>query len=81
MTYDEKAKEKLGPPTTAVLERFAPVWLAKNQDLAMLGVALATETQAMIQRAGTQYALMHPELFKSVKPNGGASMTDPPVTQ
>lgn len=73
MKYSDASKAKLGPPTAAIIERYSPMWLAKNQDLAMLGVSLATETQTMIQQAGIAYARLRPELsVKPVKPNGNA---------
>ena len=73
--YDDEAKEKLGPPTTAVLERLAPMWLAKHQDVAMLAVALATETQRMIQNAGLEYVRTHPKVIPpETKSNGHAEL-------
>lgn len=71
IAYSDAQKAKLVPPTKVVMEKFAPSWLVKHQEIATLAIVLAAETQDMIQNALQQYIALHPELIASpIKPNG-----------
>jgi hypothetical protein len=73
MVYSDLQKTRLLPPTKAVIEKLAPAWLIKHQEIATLAVVLAAETQAMVKNALVLYIEDHPELLRQAeppKPNG-----------
>jgi hypothetical protein len=75
MRYTEEQKDRLVPPTKAVIEKLAPAWLVKHQEIATLAVIFAAETQSMVENALRGYVALHPELVKPsepapAKPNG-----------
>jgi hypothetical protein len=74
IAYSDEQKNKLVPPTKAVIEKFAPRWLINHQEIATLAVILSAETHEMITRALTIYVSAHPELLQpKVRPNGHSS--------
>jgi hypothetical protein len=77
MRYSAEQRAKLVPPTKAVIEKLAPSWLIKNQEIVTLAVVLAAETQNMVFAALGEYVKMHPELMtEPPKPvNGHAATT------
>jgi hypothetical protein len=76
MKYSAEQRAKLVPPTKAVIEKLAPTWLIKNQEIVTLAVVLAAETQNMVFAALGEYVKLHPELMtESPKPVNGHAAT------
>lgn len=56
LVYTEEQKEHLKEPTAKVIEKYAPEWLLKHQEVIMLAMVFSQETKAMVESAATQYS-------------------------
>jgi hypothetical protein len=74
MKYSEEQKDKLTPPTKALIEKLAPTWLVKHQEIATFAVVFTAVTQEMVQNALVQYVRNNPQMVQAgateTKPNG-----------
>lgn len=59
MKYSNEQKERLTEPTARVIEKYAPKWLAQNQDVAMLCMAFTTCTKEMVENALVEWQKTH----------------------
>lgn len=55
MYFSPEKKEALIEPTAVVLERYAPLWLIENQDIAALGAALTDAVNDMVNKGVERY--------------------------
>lgn len=55
LVYTDEQKEHLKEPTAKVIEKYAPEWLLKHQELVMLAMVFSTETKRMVENAASQY--------------------------
>jgi len=57
MNYTEEQKEKLKEPTAKVIEKRAPAWVVKNQDVLALLMAFSAITKEMMTNAIVQWQI------------------------
>lgn len=89
MKFDEKKKEALVEPTSAIISNYAPGWLIDNQDMAALGMLLTDAIDDMINQGVARYVAKvkaaqeqpsppapqpQARTFTSVPANGGAGV-------
>lgn len=79
MQFSEEKKAKLVEPTAKVLERFAPLWLIENQDIAALVAVLSDAVDDMIQKGTVAWATKHPDQFAAMMAEQGVIVEVPPT--
>jgi hypothetical protein len=57
MYFSPEKKEELIEPTKALADKYAPVWLVENSDLAALGMTLSSAVNDMVNHATERYMI------------------------
>ena len=72
IVFEGEAKEKIVDPLGKVLDKYGPAYLAKNQDVLSLVLAVGVATKTVLESAMQRYVAEHPEVLQR--------MTATPIT-